>query len=124
MVNDTGATGAFPSSSAGSAESSGGFSASSSSAGAGDPSGKIDRLAKTAHEKIDQMADKAEPTRERLHGGVDQAAAAMKARADKLERVQDEWITSMRDCVRDHPIASIATALAVGMLIDRLLSSR
>ena len=88
------------------------------------PTGKIDKLANTAHKAIDQIADKAEPARGRLHAGVDQAATAMKDRTDRLGRTQDEWVESLRSCVRDHPIASITTAVAVGVLIDKLLSRR
>lgn len=98
--------------------------ASLSSGNIADPTGKIDRMARTAHQTIDQLADKADPTREKLHSSVDQAAEAIKAKADRLGKVQDEWMTSMRECVREHPIASIATALAVGMLLDRLLATR
>jgi ElaB/YqjD/DUF883 family membrane-anchored ribosome-binding protein len=97
---------------------------SSTSGTAGDTTGKIDRLARSAHQAIDQVADKAEPVRQRLHGSIDQAAAAVQSQADRLDRVQDEWLTALRDCVREHPIASVASALAAGMLLDRLLSSR
>ena len=89
-----------------------------------DAAGKIDRLAKTAHQAVDQVADKVEPAREKLHEGVDQAASAVKARADRLDRLQDQWLASARSCVREHPIASVVSAVALGMLVQKIMSPR
>jgi ElaB/YqjD/DUF883 family membrane-anchored ribosome-binding protein len=85
-----------------------------------DTGGKLDRTAQAAHEKVDQLADKAEPVRERLHEGVDSAVTAVKFQVERLDRLQDAWITGARDCVREHPLASVAAAVAAGMLIERL----
>src|SRR4051812_9506667 len=72
-----------------------------SASGAPGQAGRIDRMAHTAHKAVDKVADKIEPTREKLHESVEQAAAAVKARADRLDNLQDEWLTSARSCVRE-----------------------
>jgi len=95
-----------------------------STARTADASGKIDRAARAAHDKVDQLADKAEPARERLHESVDSAATAVKTQVDRLDRLQDAWLTGARECVRANPLASIVAAVAVGMLFERVVRRR
>jgi ElaB/YqjD/DUF883 family membrane-anchored ribosome-binding protein len=84
----------------------------------------MDRVVQSAHEAVDRMADRAGPAVERLRSGVNQAADVLQSRADELNEIQKEWIDSARACVRDHPLASVAVALAAGMVLSKLLSSR
>ena len=102
--------------------STGGTSSSSfpSSAASADTSGKIDRAAQAAHDTVDRLVDKTEPVRERLHERVESAATTVKSKVDRLDSLQDAWLTSARDCVREHPLASVLAGVAAGMLLERL----
>ncbi|MCD0416571.1 hypothetical protein LOC51_05030 [Rubrivivax sp. JA1024] len=80
----------------------------------------LQRVVQGAHETIDRLADRAAPHVSRLHDGVHDAQERLHAKADALRETGDEWTESLRETVREHPIAAIATALAVGVLIARL----
>lgn len=38
----------------------------------------------------------------------------------QLLTTQDAWVANARDCVRNHPLASVAIAAGLGMLFSRL----
>jgi ElaB/YqjD/DUF883 family membrane-anchored ribosome-binding protein len=78
------------------------------------------RAVQTAHQTIDRVAETAEPHLRHLQEGVTSAAEKLRARGEEVREVSDEWIESLRTTVREHPLATVATALAVGMLIARL----
>lgn len=80
----------------------------------------LQRVVQGAHETIDRLAERAAPHVSRLQEGVHDANERLHAKADALRETGDEWTESLRDTVREHPIAAVATALAVGMLIARL----
>ena len=84
----------------------------------------LDRFVQGAHQAVDSLAAKAGPAVERLKSSMGTASDSMHQRADQLNALQEEWIESARATVREHPIASLAAAVAVGMLISRLTSSR
>ena len=84
----------------------------------------LERLVQGAHQAVDSLAAKAGPAVERLKSSMGTASESMQQRADQLNAMQEEWIESARATVREHPIASLAAAVAVGMLISRLTSSR
>jgi ElaB/YqjD/DUF883 family membrane-anchored ribosome-binding protein len=84
----------------------------------------LDRFVQGAHQAVDTLAAKAAPAVERLKSSMGTASESMHERADQLSAMQEEWIESARATVREHPIASLAAAVAVGMLISRLTSSR
>lgn len=103
---------------------SGGTMPPSSTSPAGDGSAHQDellqRVVQGAHDTIDRLAERAAPHVSRLQEGVHDANERLHAKADALRETGDEWTESLRDTVREHPIAAVATALAVGMLIARL----
>lgn len=84
----------------------------------------LDRFVQGAHQAVDSLAAKAAPAVERLKSSMGSASDSMHERADQLGAMQEEWIESARATVREHPLASLAAAVAVGMLISRLTSSR
>ena len=84
----------------------------------------LERLVQGAHQAVDSLAAKAGPAVERLKSSMGTASESMHERADQLNAMQEEWIESARATVREHPLASLAAAVAVGMLISRLTSSR
>ncbi len=81
------------------------------------------RVVQGAHEAIDRIADKAIPAVERLKGTYNDASEALQQRAGQAVELKDEWTESVRAVVREHPLAALATALAVGAIIARLTAS-
>jgi ElaB/YqjD/DUF883 family membrane-anchored ribosome-binding protein len=76
----------------------------------------MQRVVQGAHQTIDQLAERAAPYVERAsHKGED-----LSVRADHLREVGDEWAESMRTTVRENPLAAVAVAVAVGMLVARI----
>ncbi|MDQ2778963.1 MAG: hypothetical protein M3Y32_05325 [Pseudomonadota bacterium] len=80
----------------------------------------LSRVVKGAHEAIDRLADTAAPHVYRLEDTVDSANVSMRSRADQAREVGDEWADSLRSTVRDNPLAAVAAAVALGVLIARL----
>ncbi len=81
------------------------------------------RVVQGAHEAVDRIADKAIPAVERLRGTVNDAAETVKQKADQAIDLKDEWTESLRSAVREHPLAAIGTALALGVILAKLTSS-
>jgi ElaB/YqjD/DUF883 family membrane-anchored ribosome-binding protein len=73
----------------------------------------LSRVVHGAHQTIDRLADTAAPHVQRLQEGVG-------ARAEHVKEISDEWAESLRCTVRDNPLAAVATAMALGVLIARL----
>jgi ElaB/YqjD/DUF883 family membrane-anchored ribosome-binding protein len=78
------------------------------------------RVVQGAHDTIDRLAETAEPHVLRIQEEVASAADAVHSRASQLRETGDEWAESLRSTVRDNPLAALAAALAVGMLVSRL----
>jgi ElaB/YqjD/DUF883 family membrane-anchored ribosome-binding protein len=81
------------------------------------------RVVQGAHEAVDRIADKAIPAVERLRGTYNDAAETIKQRADQAVDLKDEWTESLRSAVREHPLAAIGTALALGVILARITSN-
>lgn len=69
----------------------------------------VNRVVKGAHDVVDRLAEKAAP-----------ALDAMHTHAGQLNALQEEWMTSARTTVRDHPLAALGAAVVFGMLVARL----
>ena len=80
----------------------------------------MNKVVQGAHQTIDKLAEKAGPTVQRLADSVQGANESLHQRADHVREMGDEWVESLRGTVREHPLAAVATALAVGVLIARL----
>lgn len=80
----------------------------------------VTRVVKGAHESIDSLAEHAKPPLQRLEQGLAHGGEALHEKADQLRATGDEWAESLRETVREHPIAALAAALAVGVVIARL----
>jgi ElaB/YqjD/DUF883 family membrane-anchored ribosome-binding protein len=78
------------------------------------------RVVHGAHDTIDRLADTAAPHVQRLQEGVSAATEAMQSRAGQLRETGDEWAEGLRNTVRENPLAALAAALAVGMVVARL----
>ncbi|NLD68357.1 MAG: hypothetical protein GX644_06030 [Limnobacter sp.] len=84
----------------------------------------VDRMAQTAHRAVDRMAERATPAVERVRSRIEDASSRAYSQADHIAEVQDQWLTATRDCIRNHPIASVGVAVLGGMLLSRILSDR
>ena len=80
----------------------------------------LNRVVQGAHQTIDRLAESAAPAVQRVQDGVSAASDAISQRASDVRELGDEWAESLRSTVREHPLAAIATALAVGVLVARL----
>jgi ElaB/YqjD/DUF883 family membrane-anchored ribosome-binding protein len=78
------------------------------------------RVVKGAHETIDHLAERATPPLEQLEHGLAQTGEVLHAKAEQWRTTGDEWAESLRGSVREHPLAAVAAALAVGVVIARL----
>ena len=84
------------------------------------PSEMLNRVVKGAHETIDRLAETAAPKVQRLQDGMQGANEKLHERADQAKQAGDEWTESLRCTVREHPLAAVATALAIGILFAKL----
>ena len=82
----------------------------------------LDRVVRGAHETVDRLAETVAPHVQRLSQGFGHANDAMHSRAGEMRELGDEWTDSLRTTVRDHPVAAVVTALALGVLLARLTS--
>lgn len=81
----------------------------------------LNRAVQGAHEAIDHLADGATPTVQQLDERVSGAQEALHAKTDELRRTGDEWVEGMRGTVRTNPLVSVAAAVALGILIARII---
>lgn len=77
-------------------------------------------------EQIEKLSGNAQETVNRI---ADATAARVRNLGLKGEQMrqqwmetQEQWVGSARECVRSHPIASVAIAVGVGLLLSRLTS--
>jgi len=81
----------------------------------------MERAAQTAQQASERLAEKAAYAKEQIKSGYEQASAALSAGVDDLNELQEEWLASARGYVQQHPLVSVAAAIAVGMLLARLI---
>lgn len=80
----------------------------------------FERVVQGAHRTVDRLAETADGLRE----GIDaDAAGRLSERLDEFRALGDEWADSLRSTVREHPLAALAAAVAVGVIIARASSS-
>ena len=84
----------------------------------------MSRVAQTAHDAVDRIAEKAAPAIERMRSSVSGVSDTVQARAEQFGELEEQWMENCRQTVREHPIASVAVALAAGVLLSKMLSSR
>jgi len=99
---------------------SGNVSGNGPSGGTGSGTDLLARVVQSAHQTIDRLADSAAPHVHKLEEGVSSASELVGERAVQARDTGEEWVESVRSTVRDNPLAAIATAVAVGLLIARI----
>lgn len=70
----------------------------------------IDRLSASAHQAVERAASAASSTAQQLS-----------AKSEEWLAARDEWMETTRGYVRQHPLAALGAALAVGFLLSRLI---
>jgi len=95
----------------------------------------VDDATSTAHKVIDQASEAARPAVERVaasaHQIVDRLAGAANTSADVLDErmvqlrdVHSRLTDQARDYVRENPLTAVAIAVATGVILSKLMSSR
>ena len=80
----------------------------------------MSRVVQSAHESIDRLAGHAAPHVDRLEEKLAVADTALHERADQLREVSQGVVRSLRDGVRENPLAAVGVALVLGLLIARI----
>lgn len=80
----------------------------------------VNRVAQSAHATIDRLANQAGPAVQHLQKSLEDTGERLHLRADQARDLSNEWCESLRTSVREHPLAAVGTALAIGLLIARL----
>jgi ElaB/YqjD/DUF883 family membrane-anchored ribosome-binding protein len=81
-------------------------------------------LAERAPAALSRLTDTAQHTMERVTQAASQAASRLGERSDELLALQGRALEHARSYVREHPVATVAIALAIGLLISRLTARR
>lgn len=81
---------------------------------------RLDSAVRGVHDTVDRVAAKVTPAIDHLVGGAHSAADAAHQRVRQLNDVGSEWADSLRATVREHPLTSVAMALAAGYLACRI----
>jgi hypothetical protein len=65
-------------------------------------------------------SEKAAPPLQALDDGVAAAAAAIETTAERSAETLDTWVESMRTQIRSNPLATVAAAIVLGVVIARI----
>ncbi len=98
-----------------------GLSGSSSTlASSSTPNDMLNKVVEKAHATIDRLAETAAPHVQRLSEGASSASEVLHDRAGQARELGDEWTQSLRNTVRENPLATVAAAVALGVIIAKL----
>ncbi|MGQ8879218.1 DUF883 family protein [Delftia sp. NA_296.1] len=86
----------------------------------GDRPEMINRMEEAAHASIHQAANAAAAQVQQVQESIQQATDSVHATSRQWRETCEEWTQCARTAVREKPLRSIATALAVGLLIARI----
>jgi len=96
----------------------------SSNGAAGTPQKVVDRAAQAAHSAVDRVAAAAGPAIDKVRSGASAAAETIQSKADALGALEEQWVASARNYVRDHPFTAVTIGVLAGMLIGRMGGGR
>ena len=71
--------------------------------------GTIDRMSQSAHDAVDKAASMASSYAERFS-----------TKGEELMQLQEDWMTTARDYVRENPLQALGIALAAGYLLHMI----
>lgn len=81
-----------------------------------------EKLAEQASAGLSRLTDTAQQTMGRVTDYASQAAARLSDKGHDL--MQARAVESARSYVREHPVAAIGIAIAIGLIISRLTARR
>jgi len=84
----------------------------------------VKRAVQGAHAAVDSVAKKVESAVDRFKNSASGATGSLQDGADQFVQMEKEVLGSVRSTVRDHPLLTIGLALAAGVLISRMITSR
>jgi ElaB/YqjD/DUF883 family membrane-anchored ribosome-binding protein len=87
------------------------------------PDPAIERVARSAHGAVDRVAGTASSAVERVRTGVQGAYGTVSEKMHDLSASREVWVDSARERVREHPLATVGAALAIGFVLARILRS-
>ena len=73
---------------------------------------------------LGRLTETAQQTMERVTHAAAEAASRLSEHGEELWALQGRALDTARSYVREHPVATVAIAVAVGLLISRLTSRR
>ena len=74
--------------------------------------------------KLGQLSDTAQQTMERLTHAASQAASRLGERTHEFWEAQGPAVEKARTYMREHPLVTIGVAVAIGLVLSRLLTRR
>jgi ElaB/YqjD/DUF883 family membrane-anchored ribosome-binding protein len=81
----------------------------------------VDKAAQGAHQALDRVAARAAPAVEKVREKAMLASDTLHAKMDDLSVAQEQWMGTLREQVRAHPLAVVGGAVLAGLLIGRLM---
>jgi ElaB/YqjD/DUF883 family membrane-anchored ribosome-binding protein len=85
-----------------------------------DPKQFVDRAAESAHSAVDRLASAATPVLEKLRTQASSAGSTLQGKADQFGELQDQWMETARDYIRENPWRAVGIAALAGLIIGRL----
>jgi|KBSMisStaDraftv2_1062788.scaffolds.fasta_scaffold2553090_1 ElaB/YqjD/DUF883 family membrane-anchored ribosome-binding protein len=83
-----------------------------------------EKLADRASDTFNRLSESAQQTLDRVSDAASQTAGRLSEKGQELWERRGEAVDTARSYVREHPVATIGIALAIGLLISRLTSRR
>lgn len=83
-----------------------------------------EKLAEQASARLSRLSDTAHQTFGRVSDAASHAASRLSERGTELLHLQGRAADTARTYIREHPVAAIGIAIAIGLLISRLTSRR
>lgn len=80
----------------------------------------VHSLAEGAHDTINHLAEQAVPHAQRLQEQWTNAEELLEGGTDELREMSDAWLDTLRSSIREHPLACVGVALALGVVVARL----
>jgi ElaB/YqjD/DUF883 family membrane-anchored ribosome-binding protein len=83
-----------------------------------------ENVAEKATESLSRLSETAQQAVDRVKDAASQATTRLSEKGQELWEMRGEAVDTARSYVREHPIATIGIAIAIGLLISRLTSRR
>ena len=81
-------------------------------------------MAEQASAGLSRLSDTAQQTMERLTHAASQAASRLGERTQEFWEAQGPAVEKARTYMREHPLVTIGVAVAIGLVLSRLLTRR